>query len=301
MPQEAKKKPVSATRRKARVSTAKSRKGAKRPESRVNTTKKTAAKKKTVTKITPVIIDRKEEVKILPAKKSEPKKIVVSEAESVVVKKVETLTPTEKIENAVAEVSQKSANEMKSEAIEKAMLATTTVSPAERKAHKSSKRRMYDNRVHFGFKRVLLALACAGAAVFAIVYFVNRSTPNLSWRVAAIQNGIEATYPKYVPRDFDLSDITSENGKITLSFRNSTTGDAFAIVEEKSAWDSTALLNNFVKSEYSDDYTTVKEQGLTLYIDGSNACWVNGGKVFKLKTSSGSLTKKQIKTIATSL
>ena len=294
MPQEIKEKSVNAMRRKTQVSTVRNRKSVERPM-------KTLAAKKTVTKIKPVIIDRKEEVKILPAKKSEPKKIVVSEVESIVVKKVETLTPTEKIENAVAEVSQKSANKMKSEAIEKAMLATTTVSPAERKAHKSSKRRMYDNRVHFGFKRVLLALACAGAAVFAIVYFVNRSTPNLSWRVAAIQNGIEATYPKYVPRDFDLSDITSENGKITLSFRNSITGDAFAIVEEKSAWDSTALLNNFVKSEYSDSYTTVKEQGLTLYIDGSDACWVNGGKVFKLKTSSGSLTKKQIKTIATSL
>ena len=294
MPQEIKEKSVNAMRRKTQVSTVRNRKSVERPM-------KTLAAKKTATKIKPVIIDRKEDVKILPAKKSEPKKIVVSEVESVVVKKVDTLTPTEKIENAVAEVSQKSANEMKSEAIEKAMLATTTVSPAERKAYKSSKRRMYDNRVHFGFKRVLLALACAGAAVFAIVYFVNRSTPNLSWRVAAIQNGIEATYPKYVPRDFDLSDITSENGKITLSFRNSTTGDAFAIVEEKSAWDSTALLNNFVKSEYSDSYTTVKEQGLTLYIDGSDACWVNGGKVFKLKTSSGSLTKKQIKTIATSL
>ena len=294
MPQEIKEKSVNAMRRKTQVSTVRNRKSVERPM-------KTLAAKKTVTKIKPVIIDRKEDVKILPAKKSEPKKIVVSEVESIVVKKVDTLTPTEKIENAVAEVSQKSANEMKSEAIEKAMLATTTVSPAERKAYKSSKRRMYDNRVHFGFKRVLLALACAGAAVFAIVYFVNRSTPNLSWRVAAIQNGIEATYPKYVPRDFDLSDITSENGKITLSFRNSITGDAFAIVEEKSAWDSTALLNNFVKSEYSDSYTTVKEQGLTLYIDGSDACWVNGGKVFKLKTSSGSLTKKQIKTIATSL
>lgn len=156
-------------------------------------------------------------------------------------------------------------------------------------------------RTHFGFRRVLLAMACATAAVFAIVYFVNQSTPNISLKVAAMQSGIDARYPGYVPRDFNLSDITSENGKITLNFRNPTTGEAFTIVEEKSSWDSSALLSNYVREAYGDDYTQVAEQGLTIYIDGSDACWANGGVVYKLKTTSGSLTKKQIKAIAVSL
>ena len=116
-----------------------------------------------------------------------------------------------------------------------------------------------------------------------------------------MQTGIDASYPSYVPRDFSLSDITSESGKVVLNFKNASTGDAFSLIEEQSSWDSSALLANFVKDEYGDNYTTVREQGLTIYVSGSDAAWVNGGVVYKIDTTAGSLTKKQINTIATSL
>lgn len=183
------------------------------------------------------------------------------------------------------------ATELKETAIQKALVnAGKKETPKKKSVH-----------VHFGFKRVLLAMTCAAVAVFAIVYFVNLNAPNVSLKVAAMQTGIEATYPSYIPRDYNLSDITSESGKITLNFKNSATDGAFSLVEETSSWDSNALLNNFVRGEYGENYTTIREQGLTLYISGSNAAWVNGGIFYKLTTTSGSLTKKQIKTIATSL
>lgn len=194
----------------------------------------------------------------------------------------------------VAPAPHQTAEELKKRAIEKA-LQSASKSTSSKKAKKKS------DKFHFGFGRVVLALACTAAAVFAIVYFVNLNMPDLPLRVAAMQTGINASYPSYIPRDFSLSDITSEDGKITLNFKNATEGDAFGIVEEKSSWDSSALLNNYVKATYGDNYTTVREQGLTLYISGSNATWVNGGIVFKLTTTSGSLTKKQIKSIAVSL
>ncbi|MBQ9180969.1 hypothetical protein IJ135_02665 [Candidatus Saccharibacteria bacterium] len=156
-------------------------------------------------------------------------------------------------------------------------------------------------RTRFGIKRVLLALACAAAAVFAVVYFVNINTPNITLKVAAMQSGIDAKYPDYVPRDFNLSDITSENGKITLVFENSGTGDRFSIIEERSNWDSSALLSGYVRETYGNDYTEVKEQGLTLFISNSDEAWVNGGVVYKLTMLKGSLTKKQLKAIAVSL
>lgn len=183
------------------------------------------------------------------------------------------------------------ASEIKETAIKKAILnASKKEVPKKKSVH-----------VRFGLKRVLLAMSCAAAAVFAIVYFVNLNAPNVSLKVAAMQTGIEATYPSYIPRDYSLSDITSESGKITLNFKNPSTDAAFSIVEETSSWDSNALLNNFVRGTYGDNYTTIREQGLTLYISGSNATWVNGGIVYKLTTTSGSLTKKQIKAIAVSL
>ena len=153
----------------------------------------------------------------------------------------------------------------------------------------------------FGFARVMLALSCAAAAVFAIVYFVNLSMPDISLRVAAMQTGINASYPGYVPRDYSVTSITSEDGKITMVFHNSVTGDGFTLIEETSPWDSNALLANYVKGEFGDNYTTIREQGLTIFVDGSDAAWVNGGVAYKITTQSGTLTNKQIKSIATSL
>ena len=60
-------------------------------------------------------------------------------------------------------------------------------------------------------------------------------------------------------------------------------------------------MTNYVADNYDEDYTVLREQGLTIYIDNSKACWVNGGILYKLTTSAGTLSKKQIKTIATSL
>lgn len=192
--------------------------------------------------------------------------------------------------------SKVTAKELKEQAIQKALAAANKTTEEKTPATEKVKKKM-----HFGFGRVILALSCAAVAVFAIVYFVNLNMPDLSLRVAAMQSGINASYPSYVPRDFNLSDITSEEGKVVLNFKNSATDDAFSLVEETSSWDSNALLANYVKDAYGENYTVIREQGITLYISGSNASWVNGGVVYKLTTTSGSLTKKQIKSIAVSL
>ena len=125
--------------------------------------------------------------------------------------------------------------------------------------------------------------------------------PDVSLKVAAMQTGINASYPSYVPRDFAVSSITSEEGEVTISFYNSKTDASFDLIEEKSYWDSSALLTNYVKDKYEDNYTAVREQGITLYISESDAAWVNGGVVYKIITKSGSLTNKQIRSIAVSL
>ena len=199
----------------------------------------------------------------------------------------------ERVRNVDGILPRPKASEIKENEIRKAVRTTNST------VKKSKSNRNY--RVNFGFKRILLALACASAAVFAIVYFVDLNAPNISLKVAAMQVGIDATYPSYVPRDYNLSDITAENGKVTINFKNPNTEDSFSVTEESSSWDSTALLNNYVRDEYGDEYTTIREQGLTLYMDGRSACWVNGGVMFKIKVTSGSLTKKQITTIAKSL
>ena len=189
-------------------------------------------------------------------------------------------------------VQKETAQQMKETAIEKALSTASRTRKQERES----------TRIHFGFKRVLLAMACAAVCVFAIVYFVNLNAPNISLKVAAMQSGIEATYPTFVPREYSISNITSEDGKVTMVFKHSEDeAKGFVLIEEKSSWDSNALLNNFVRYEYGDDYTSVREQGLTIYISSSDAAWVNGGIVYKIKAPVNTLTKKQIKSIAVSL
>ena len=190
-------------------------------------------------------------------------------------------------------VKKMTAQELKEQAIKKALSEAKTTEVAEQKPKKA--------KLHFGFPRIALALSCAAAAVFVIVYFANLNMPDISLKVAAMQTGFDATYPSYVPRDYSLTGITSEEGKVILNFVNHGTSDAFSIKEEKSAWDSSALLNNYVKENFDDNYLVIKEQGLTLYVSNNTTVWVNGGVFYELKVESGTLTKKQIKSIAASL
>ena len=78
-------------------------------------------------------------------------------------------------------------------------------------------------------------------------------------------------------------------------------GIYFTLSEEKSTWDSTALLNNYVKKNYPNDFTTLREQGITIYVRGEKASWVNGGLLYKIDATGKYLTKEQIRNIATSL
>lgn len=187
------------------------------------------------------------------------------------------------------------AKELKDQAIKKALAAASATSEEEQAQMKSGA------KMHFGLGRLALALSCAAVVVFAIVYFVNLNMPDISLKVAAMQTGIDASYPSYVPRDFSISSITSENNKITLDFKNTKNDDAFSLIEEASSWDSNALMTNYVQQNFKDNYAIVREQGLTIYISENNAAWVNGGIVYKLNITSGSLTHKQIRSIAVSL
>ena len=192
------------------------------------------------------------------------------------------------------------AKQLKDQAIAKALRAAERQAPtiAEQIQKEPQKTK---GKIKFGVGRIVLALSCAAAAVFAIAYFVNLNMPDISFRVAAMQTGIDASYPSYLPHGFSLSGITSENGRITLNFRNTDETKTFTLIEEKSHWDTNALLANYVRPTFAEDYTVVRERGLTIYIDNDYAAWVNGGIVYKIEAVGNLLTKKQITSIATSL
>lgn len=149
--------------------------------------------------------------------------------------------------------------------------------------------------------RVFFAFLCSSAVVAALFFIVQSNMPDISIKVAAMQTGIQATYPSYVPRDYRLSGVyTAQDNSVAMDFLGPNQAK-FTLTEEKLPWDSTALLNRFVKPKWGEDFTTIKEQGITIYVSGSNAAWVNAGIVYKITNFHGELTKKQIKNIVTSL
>ena len=149
--------------------------------------------------------------------------------------------------------------------------------------------------------RIILALATSAACVIALAAIVKVNLPNISVKVAAVQTGVEASYPGYIPRDFNLSGVyTNDQNSVIIEFKGPNNLN-FTLAEEKSSWDSNALLTNYVKAAYGDAYDTVREQDVTIFINHSNAAWVKNGTFYKLTADSGTLSKKQIKNIVSSL
>lgn len=175
---------------------------------------------------------------------------------------------------------------------------------AEMKASKKAKKKAEKETRHFKKHktgRIILAFATSAACMIALAAIVKINLPNVSVKVAAIQTGVEASYPSYVPRDYSLTGVyTNDQNSVIIEF-NGPEGKKFTLSEDKSSWDSNALLTNYVKGAYGTNYDVIREQGITVYISSSNAAWVNNGIFYRITAASGTLSKKQIKNIVGSL
>lgn len=132
-------------------------------------------------------------------------------------------------------------------------------------------------------------------------YFTYLNMPNLSVRVAAAQAGVNATYPEYRPDGYSLSGaVAYSQGQVSMKFASNGGDQKFTINQSKSNWDSSAVLDNYVKEKAGDNYIAYNERGLTIYTYGSNAAWVNGGVLYTIN-GDAPLSSDQIRRIATSL
>ena len=163
---------------------------------------------------------------------------------------------------------------------------------SKRQKHKKEKSGLSTGR------RFALAFAVAAVAVTGLGVLIMNSVPDISLQVAAMQVGIDATYPAYIPRGYTMTNVTSADGRIRLTFSNNET--TFTITESQSSWDTSAVLNNYVKPEW-ETYTTTHENGITVYLNNSNAAWVNGGIFYTVECENNALTKKQLTNIVAGL
>lgn len=201
----------------------------------------------------------------------------------------------------VAQPEHLSAQELKERAIQQALRKVDRID-GDSTMSAQFKEAGGQQKVHFWQKKGF-AIA-AGMAVISLVllgYLVHLNLPDISVRVTAMQTGIEKIYPSYVPSNYRLDGLVREDaGRVTMNFKNDE-GKKFTLLEEKSSWDSAAVLSNYVKKNWGNDYTIAKGQGLTIYVSGSNAAWVNSGVFYVISDDSGSLSTSDLHDIAVSL
>ena len=151
-------------------------------------------------------------------------------------------------------------------------------------------------------KRRAFNVAVASLGVLLLTgYFTYVNMPNLSVRVAAAQAGIDASYPEYRPIGYRLNGpVAYQDGKVSMKFASNSSSVAFALNQERSSWDSSALLEKYVDPRSEGKYATYSDAGLTIYTYGTDAAWVNGGILYTVE-GDASLSNEQIRRIATSL
>jgi G3E family GTPase len=196
---------------------------------------------------------------------------------------------------------QLTAQELKDRAIKQALQRVATMNSDGASTDEQMTDAMTKKRGIWRKRKLFVAIAMSAVSIALLGYLVHLNLPDLSVRVAAMQSGIDSLYPSYVPKGYRMNGLVSENsGKVTIEFSHKE-GKSFTLVQEKSSWDSAALLSQFVIQKWGEDYLVIKEQGLTIYSVGSDAAWVNGGVFYHIEDPTDSLTKQQLHDIAISL
>ncbi|HTK39620.1 MAG TPA: hypothetical protein VL362_02020 [Patescibacteria group bacterium] len=193
---------------------------------------------------------------------------------------------------AVTKRVHKPSDVIKAEAIKTALDSAPSHHRKEHTVAKTSKR---------GGSR-MMSLATAGTALLLLGgYFTYLNMPNLSVRVAAARAGIDAQYPSYRPSGYSMAGpIAYDSGKVQMKFAANGGPQSFMLSQERSGWDSDAVLEDYVTPKAGDNYAVTSEGGLTIYTWNGNAAWVSGGILYTVNGDSN-LSPDQIRHMAASM
>ncbi|MEO7904927.1 MAG: DUF4367 domain-containing protein [Candidatus Saccharimonadales bacterium] len=167
-------------------------------------------------------------------------------------------------------------------------------------AKKESKRRKLAKKTN-KHSRVMSIASASLALLLLGGYFTYLNMPSLSVRVAAAQAGVDATYPAYRPDGYSVNGlVTYSEGAVSMKFAANGGPQSFTIDQTKKNWDSSAVLENYVKPKSGGNYIPYSEQGLTVYTFDNNAAWVNKGVLYTI-SGDAPLSSDQILHIASSM
>lgn len=151
------------------------------------------------------------------------------------------------------------------------------------------------------WRRLVSVGSTAMAVLLLGAYFTYINMPALSTRIAASQAGINASYPNYQPSGYSLAGpVAYQQGSVVMKFAANGSRENFTLAQTRSEWDSSAVLENYIKPKSRDKYTTTAANGLTIYSYGTHAAWVNAGILYTVD-GNAELAPEQIQKIAASL
>lgn len=190
-------------------------------------------------------------------------------------------------QKSIPHIEQKTAQEMKNEALQAALAKPSTSNAPLKNTFRIGKRPAI---------MILVAVLVIAAGVVSYISF-----PSISVQIAATRAGIKATYPQYHPDGYHIDGpVTYSDGKVVINYKANTGSSSFVLTQAESSWDSSAVLDNIVRTKVKEEYLTNQEQGLTIYTFKGNAAWVNGGILYTIE-GDAPLTGEQLRKIATSL
>jgi hypothetical protein len=178
---------------------------------------------------------------------------------------------------------------------EEAIAAAFDAAPARNVAHIATPKHPRAHSRTFSIMSASFALILLGG------YFTYLNMPSLSVRVAAAQAGVNASYPGYHPDGYSVNGpVAYSQGAVSMKFAANGGPQSYTINQQKSAWDSSAVLENYVNKKVGGGYVQHNEHGLTIYTFNNSAAWVNNGILYTIE-GNAPLSSDQILHIASSM
>lgn len=152
------------------------------------------------------------------------------------------------------------------------------------------------------FSVLVSSLSVLAIALIIGGIYLGHNLNKVSLYLAASRAGFSPTVSSYNPSGFNLSTVSSASGIVESTFKSNSDSRTYSIIEKKSNWNSSDLLNNYVINRAGLNYQTITQNNLTIYTYNGNslATWTHNG-IWYIVQDNNSLSVQQIIEIATTM
>ena len=193
----------------------------------------------------------------------------------------------------------KRAEERKRAAIRRALARTETMRLEGYRADEQVEKVLEKPAKKVRVRRVVLMATMSTLAVGVLVYLVQLNWPDISVSLASAEAGFEIRKPAFVPQGWRLTGVVNSGaGQVELVYDNA--GASFSITQKSTRWDTSALVENYVRERWQTEYAVHRQGGIEIYMIAGRAVWISGGILYEISANNSGLSQDDIRNIAIS-